>query len=110
VRTVLASLGVLTVLLVGGSSVAATSFQVRKLSETQSSITLGWDRQPGDGYRFHRDGVVVSRTFDPARTSVKFSKGQSYKVEVQLIQYGNAGVYPPAPSNVSGKANIWVSR
>jgi hypothetical protein len=110
VKTVLAGLSVLTVLLVGGSSVAATSFPVRRIAETQSSITLGWDKQPGDGYRFYKDGVVVSRTFDPARTSVKFSKGQSYKVEVQLIQYGNSGVYPSAPVNVSGKANIWVSR
>jgi hypothetical protein len=106
----LAALSVLTVLLVGGAASSATSFQVWKVSETQNSITLGWNRQPGDGYRFYKDGVVVSRTFDPSRTSVKFSKGQSYKVEVQIISYGNTGVYPPAPVSQAGKANIWVSR
>jgi hypothetical protein len=106
----LAALSVLTVLLVGGAASSATSFQVWKVSETQNSITLGWAPQPGDGYRFYRDGIVVSRTFDPARTSVKFSKGQSYKVEVQIISYGNTGVYPTAPVSQAAKANIWVAR
>jgi hypothetical protein len=118
VKTALASLSVFAVLLVGGSASSAATFQVWKVSETQNSITLGWAPQPGDGYRFWRDGVVVSRTFDQARTTVKFSKGQSYKVEVQIITYGSTGVYPaaapppppppPPPSSSTVKANLWV--
>jgi hypothetical protein len=104
----LAALAVATVLLVGGAASSAASFQVFKISENASSITLGWARQPGDGYRFWRNGVVVSRTFDPSRTSVKFSKGVSYKVEVQLVSFGNTGVYPPAPVSNVIKANLWV--
>jgi hypothetical protein len=106
----LAALAVATVLLVGGAASSATSFQVFKISETQNSITLGWARQPGDGYRFWRNGVVVSRTFDPSRTSVKFSKGLSYKVEVQLVSFGNTGLYPVPPPTTTGalKANVWL--
>jgi hypothetical protein len=70
-------------------------FDVRKVSETASTITLGWDRQACDGYRFYRDGVLVSRTFDPRRVSVRFSKGSSYRVEALHVSAGISGVYPP---------------
>jgi hypothetical protein len=69
-------------------------FDVRKVSETASTITLGWDRQAGDGYRFYRDGVAVSRTFDPARVTVRFAKGHDYRVEVLKVTTGISGVYP----------------
>lgn len=76
---------------------AAGSFDVRKVSETATTITLGWDAQPGaDGYRFYKDGVAVSRTFDPSRTTVKFSKdAQTYGVTVLRVSEGDAGTYPP---------------
>jgi hypothetical protein len=73
----------------------ANCFDVRKVSETSSTVTLGWDRQPGDGYRFYRDGLAVSRTFDPSRVSVRFSKGAGYRVEVLHVSAGISGVYPP---------------
>lgn len=75
----------------------ASSFEVRKVSETATTITLGWDAQPGaDGYRFYADGVAVSRTFDPARVTVKYAKGPAvFKVEVLHVAAGNTGSYPP---------------
>ncbi len=83
---------------IAGSTAAGETFEVRKLAENASSITLGWDAQPGaDGYRFYRDGTAVSRTFDPSRTSVKFAKGESYKIEVLILSAGASGVYPPPP-------------
>jgi hypothetical protein len=72
-------------------------FDVRKVNETASTITLGWDRQQADGYRFYRNGVPVSRTFDPARTSARFSKPGTYRIEVLKVTAGISGVYPEAP-------------
>jgi hypothetical protein len=69
-------------------------FELRKVAETATTITLEWDRQPGDGYRFYVDGVAVSRTFDPARTSVKFGKADSYRVEVLKVSAADSGVFP----------------
>jgi len=40
---------------------------------TESTVTLSWEPVAGArGYRFYRDGVLVSSTNDPARASVKF--------------------------------------
>jgi hypothetical protein len=71
------------------------SFELRKLAETSTSITLGWDRQDGDGYRFYKADVAVSRTFDPARVQVRFGKAASYRVEVLHVSSGVSGVWPP---------------
>jgi hypothetical protein len=72
-------------------------FDVRKVSETASTITLGWDRQDADGYRFYRNDVPVSRTFDPSRTTARFSKPGTYRIEVLKVTSGISGVYPEAP-------------
>jgi hypothetical protein len=70
---------------------------VRKISEDKSSLTLGWDPVPGvDGYRFWSAGVLRSRTCDPKRSSVKFSKGQEpYVVEAVVFTGQDSGSYPP---------------
>lgn len=69
---------------------------IRKVSETSSSITLGWDAVPGaDGYRFYSAGVLRSKTMDPSRTTVKFSKGQEpYVVEAVILSKIDSGSYP----------------
>lgn len=79
------------------SALGAGSFDVHKVSETATTVTLGWDAQPGaDGYRFYADGVAVSRTFDPSRTTVRFGKQfATYKVAaLQVTETGTVGVYP----------------
>jgi hypothetical protein len=44
------------------------------------TITVAWKRQPGaDGYEFVRNGVVVSRTFEPSTTAT-FWRGSRYAV------------------------------
>lgn len=68
-------------------------FTVRKIAETSSTITLGWDRQDAEGYRFYVDDVPVSRTFDPSRVSVRFGRGSSYRVEVLRVSSGISGTY-----------------
>lgn len=72
--------------------------QLRKVSETATSITLGWDPVPGaDGYRFYSDGVLRSRTFDPKVTTVKFSKAQSrYRVEAVKVVPVDSDEFPDA--------------
>jgi len=72
----------------------ADTFQVRLVSQTNSTITLGWDAQPGYGYLFSAGGVLVSRTNDPARTSVKFSKVTPASYDVDVITKGANGHYP----------------
>jgi hypothetical protein len=76
-------------------AVEPNCFDVRKVSETSTTVTLGWDRQSGDGYRFYRDELAVSRTFDPSRVQVRFLKGSGYRVEVLHVSAGISGVYPP---------------
>jgi hypothetical protein len=70
-------------------------FDVRKVSETSTTVTLGWDRQAGDGYRFYVNELPVSRTFDPSRVSVRFGKAAAYRVEVLHVSAGISGDYPP---------------
>jgi hypothetical protein len=83
------------VLAAGGA--AADTFAVRLVSQTSSSITLGWDPQPGYGYLFSSDGVLRSRTNDPNRSSVTFSKVASGQYEVAVIVKGALGTYTSAP-------------
>jgi hypothetical protein len=73
--------------------------QLSKIGETATTITLGWTPVAGaDGYRFYSAGVLRSKTMDPSRKSVKFSKGQEpYKVEAVVLTPIDSGVYPSTP-------------
>jgi len=73
--------------------------ELRKVAETAATITLGWDPVEGaDGYLFYADGKRVSRTFDPKRRTVKFSKGpSSFVVEAVRFAKVDAGAYPASP-------------
>lgn len=84
----------LVVLVAGGA--AADTFAVTLVSQTNSTITLGWTPQPGYGYMFSAGGVLVSRTNDPSRASVKFSKVPSGIYDVDVIVKGANGHYPAA--------------
>lgn len=75
------------------SASSADTFTVVLVSQTNSTVTLGWTPQPGYGYLFSLNGQLVSRTNDPSRSSVKFSKGTSYDIDV--IVKGANGHYPP---------------
>lgn len=73
--------------------------QIRKVGETATSITLGWDLVPGaDGYRFYSAGVLRSKTMDPKRKTVKFSKGQEpYRIEAVVLTPVDSGTWPAQP-------------
>jgi hypothetical protein len=70
--------------------------QLKKIAETGTTVTVGWDPVPGcEGYLFYKDGVRVSRTFDPKRKSVKFSKPyQKLRVEAVVFTVVQADDYP----------------
>jgi hypothetical protein len=73
-----------------------TVFCLDVVSETASTITFSWVPPPGaDGYRFVRDGKVVSHTWDGTRSSVKFSKGRVYRVDV--LDASVSDEYPDVP-------------
>jgi len=74
----------------------ADTFTVRLVSQTNSTITLGWDPQPGYGYLFSAGGTLVSRTNDASRSSVKFSKVRSGQYDIDVIAKGATGHYPAA--------------
>lgn len=87
------------VVLVAGSA-AADTFAVTIVSQTSSTITLGWTPQPGYGYLFSADGVLVSRTNDPSRSQVKFSKNSANSYDIDVIVKGANGhccTTPPPP-------------
>lgn len=73
--------------------------ELRKIAETAATVTLGWDPVEGaDGYLFYADGKRVSRTFDPKRRTVKFSKGpSSFAVEAIRFQRMDSDSWPDTP-------------
>lgn len=77
---------------------------LRKISETTSKITLGWDPVPGCiGYVFYADDQRVSNTWDPNKSQVTFSKGpDEYKVVALGVE--DQGAYPPAAPPPGPKA------
>jgi hypothetical protein len=86
------------------------SLTLTKLSETASTITLGWAPVPGAvGYRFTAEQQAKpSHTWDPTRTSVRFSKGSAwYKVEALGVE--EEGEYPTAtpPPSSGSKLRYW---
>jgi hypothetical protein len=61
-------------------------FRLRLIAETPKTITFTWKRQPAaDGFRFVRNGVVVSRTFVRTTTRATFWKGYHYAVDVLRV-------------------------
>ncbi len=92
-RKLAASVAVAALVLVAGGA-AADTFAVRLVSQTTSTITLGWDAQPGYGYLFTSSGVLRSRTNDASRTTVKFSKVTPASYDVDVIVKGANGHYP----------------
>ncbi len=73
------------------AAVGADSFSVHIVSQTNSTITLGWDPQPGYGYLFSAEGQLVSRTSDPSRSTVKFAKNSANSYDVDVIVKGANG-------------------
>jgi hypothetical protein len=63
------------------------------IAETDTRVTLGWTPVPGAiGFRFTKDGKVVSHTWDPARAQVVFAKDGVLGVETLLP--GPSGDWP----------------
>lgn len=69
---------------------------LRLISQTSTTLTLGWDPPSGaDGYLFSRsDQTKRPHTMNGARTSVVFGKGASW-YRVQVIRLGETGEYRP---------------
>lgn len=60
-----------------------TGLTLTLLSQTVSTLTLGWTPVPCVGYRFSAEKQTkFSHTWDSSRSSVRFAKGSAwYKVE-----------------------------
>lgn len=72
-----------------------------KLSETATTITLGWTPPVGcQGYKFWAD-TTKSTTMDGSRSSVRFAKGAS-SYRVQALGLLAEGTYPPPVVPPSG--------
>jgi len=70
-----------------------TDLPLTKLSETATTITLGWTPIPCLGYVLYADGVRKSNSWDPLKSSWKTAKA----TEIKVVALGTAaeGVYPP---------------
>lgn len=78
--------------------------EIQKIGETQTRIILGWTPVPGCiGYVFYADGLRVSNTWDPMKSSITFSKGPK-EFKVVAVGQEDSGVYPPpvAPPPADG--------
>ena len=71
---------------------------LRIKSQTAGTITLEWDPVSGcEGYLFFVDGKRVSRSLDPRRHTVTFSKGHaSYGVQAVAYAVVDQDAYPDA--------------
>lgn len=63
------------------------------VSQTKTTVTIGWTPIPACGYRFSVDGTVVSHTWDETVSQTRFRKPASdgqhiYEVEPILIGPG----------------------
>lgn len=68
---------------------------LRKVAETATTITVGWDTVPGAvGFRF-TGGGIISHTWDGTRTTVKFAK-TSVPFTVEALVAGVKGTWPQA--------------
>lgn len=74
--------------------------ELRVVSETASTLTLGWDPVAGAvGYRFSAEKQAKpSHTWDPSRSSVRFAKGSAW-YRVEALAAADTGQYPPVPSS-----------
>lgn len=70
-----------------------SGLNLHKVSETASTITLGWRPRSGIGYRFFKDGKIVSHTWNSAVESTRFSKDAT-TYGVQVLRPGESDVYP----------------
>lgn len=52
----------------------AAGFTIRLLSETATTVTVGWDPYLCDGFRFVNQAGKRSHTWDGSRTSVRFAR------------------------------------
>jgi len=90
--------GILAAALLGAAGAGgAGGLTLAKVDEDATTITLGWAPVAGSaGYRFE-SSLTTKRphTWDPARSTVRFLKGGTYKV-VALLP-GPEGTYPPPP-------------
>jgi len=96
---------VIALLVLAASGAAGRTFTIRKISQTATTITLGWDRQAGAaGYRFYTcralgSCTAVAQTLNPTQVSARFATGPaSFKIEALPLSAGNVGVYPSRPS------------
>lgn len=91
---------VMTAFIAIGVAAAGTAggIQLRVVSQTTSTITLGWDTVPNAaGYRFMVDGKT-SNTWDGTRTTVKVSSS-ARSVRVEAVEIADFGTWPPTVPN-----------
>ena len=104
----------------------AADFALSVQTDTATTITFTWSKQAGiAGYYFYSgDGCnqvpttncnLVSQTFDPNRTSVRFAKQATYRVSAFVATPGGSGTYPivttppPPPPPVGNGSVVTVS-
>lgn len=117
-RRRLRDLAALALLAVAGTAGVTTALgvtddgalDVRLAGETARTVTLAWT-PPADaaGYVFVADGVRVSRTFDPTRAAVRFSRGPA-RFEVLVLKVAGSGQWPPPAPDPSRAAAAWKIR
>ena len=74
--------------------------ELRLVSETASTITLGWTPVAGAGYRFTSEKQAKpSHTWDASRSSVRFAKGSAW-YRVEALGVSESGTYPPTPTGL----------
>lgn len=91
------AMGCLIGVLVFVVSAAAADSPLRVVSETDTTITFGWDDVGADGYHFYANGARVARSFNGSQLTVRFAKADSYRVgPFDVTERSDGFVWPVA--------------
>lgn len=85
----------------------ASGLHLHVVTQTQTTVTLGWEPVPGAvGYRFSSStSQKFSHTWDPERSTVRFSKAEWYKVEALFAE---GEMYPPPTLGLVSSVDLQI--
>lgn len=79
-------------LLLGIPEAAMTaSLNLRIVNRTSTLVTLAWDKQDCNGFRYYRNDKPVATTYDGTRTTVRMTAVAGDTLKVVPLYFGTSG-------------------
>lgn len=73
-----------------GDGITLANLPIKIISRTSKAVTVSWDKFPmAQGYLFYHNNQLVSRTFDPSRTSTRFAAVPGDVIAVRAVSFNS---------------------